>query len=401
MQEGSSNTQGSVLEGSGGEESSSKDGRLVGGSFCRIKYEPINLNSSQAVKNYLLSQGWVPTTFNYQKDARGYFVKDDEGSPIPTSPKLTEDSFESVTGDIPKLVARRNILIHRQRLLDNVRNDGTLSGLLNYVRDDGRVEARCIPQSTNTGRATHAIVVNIPSVHAVYGKEIRDLFVAREGYEFVGVDAAALEARVFAHFMLNYPGGDVLADLVLHGDIHQENADMWHCSRNDAKSPYYALMYGSQIPKFSATLGVDIRTGTRYYNAFWEKYRPLELLKQDLTKAWEARGGKKGGFIKGIDGRKLHARSQHSLVNLMFQSTGSIVVKVAGLYTDKWKERKKLDVNQWLFYHDEYNYECLKQHTEQFLPLTRLAFKKAGEFFKLNVEIVGEPKVGPTYLSTH
>jgi len=86
---------------------------------------------------------------------------------------------------------------------------------------------------------------------------------------------------------------------------------------------------------------------------------------------------------------------------LMFQSTGSIVVKVAGLYTDKWKERKHLDVNQWLFYHDEYNYECLKEHTEMFLPLTRLAFKKAGEFFKLNVEIVGEPKVGPTYLSTH
>lgn len=374
---------------------------LVGGPFCRVGFEPINLNSSDQVKRYLLSQGWQPTEFNYRKDAKGYLVKDEDGNPIPTSPKLTEDSFDSVKGDIPKQVARRNILIHRQRMLKNTRRDGEEKGLLNAVRDDGRVEARCIPQATNTGRATHSVVVNIPSVHAVYGAEIRDLFIVPDDCDMVGVDAAALEARIFGHFMLNYPGGDELANLVLHGDIHQENADMWGCSRNDAKSPYYALMYGAQIPKFSATLGVDMRTGARHFDAFWNKYRALDLFKQDLTKAWEARGGKKGGFIRGIDGRKLHARSQHSLVNLMFQNAGSIVVKVAALYINKWIERDNLDVKQLIFYHDELEYESKKYHTEQFLPLTRQAFKKAGEFFKLNVEIVGEPKIGNSWLAVH
>ena len=374
---------------------------LVGGPFTRIGFEPINLNSSDQVKRYLLSQGWQPTEYNYRKDAKGYLVKDEDGNPIPTSPKLTEDSFDSVKGDIPKQVARRNILIHRQRMLKNTRRDGEEKGLLNAVRDDGRVEARCIPQATNTGRATHSVVVNIPSIHAVYGAEIRDLFIVPDDCDMVGVDAAALEARIFAHFMLNYPGGDELSNLVLHGDIHQENADMWGCSRNDAKSPYYALMYGAQIPKFSATLGVDMRTGARHFDAFWNKYRPLELFKQDLIKAWEARGGKKGGFIRGIDGRKLHARSQHSLVNLMFQNAGSVVVKVAALYINKWIERDNLDVKQLIFYHDELEYESKKYHTKQFLPLTRQAFKKAGEFFKLNVEIVGEPKVGRNWYEVH
>jgi len=374
---------------------------LVGGPFCRLRYEAINLNSSQAVKEYLLSKGWIPTTYNYRKDKSGYLVKDEDGNPIPTSPKLTEDSFDSVKGDIPKLVARRNILIHRQRMLKNTRKDGEEKGLLNAIRDDGRVEARCIPQATNTGRATHSVVVNIPSIHAVYGAEIRDLFIVPDGYDMVGVDAAALEARIFAHFMLNYPGGDVLANLVLHGDIHQENANMWGCSRNDAKSPYYALMYGAQIPKFSATLGVDIRTGSQHYNAFWNKYRALELFKQDLVEAWQARGGRNGGFIRGIDGRKLHARSQHSLVNLMFQNAGSVVVKVAALYINKWIERDNLDVKQLIFYHDELEYQSWKGHTERFLPLTRQAFKKAGEYFKLNVEIVGEPKVGRSWYDVH
>jgi DNA polymerase I-like protein with 3'-5' exonuclease and polymerase domains len=225
------------------------------------------------------------------------------------------------------------------------------------------------------------------------------LFIVADGYTLVGVDAAALEARIFAHFMLNYPGGDVLADLVLHGDIHQENADMWNCSRNDAKSPYYALMYGAQVPKFTATLKCSARDGQKYYEAFWEKYKPLELFKQDLTKAWESRGGKKGGFIRGIDGRKLHARSQHSLVNLMFQNAGSVVVKVAGLFIDKWSQH--LDSHQLIFYHDEYEYEVLNEHVAEFLPITEKAFKKAGEWFKLNVEIVGTPKTGKSWLEVH
>jgi len=372
---------------------------MIGGPFCRVGWKPINLNSHDQVKNYLLTQGWVPSEYNYQKDAKGYFAKDENGELIPTSPKLTEDSFASVTGEVPKLVARRNVLIHRQRLLENVRTDGSLSGLLNNVRSDGRVEARCIPQGTNTGRATHSNIVNIPSIHAAYGAEIRDLFIVADGYTLVGVDAAALEARIFAHFMLNYPGGDVLADLVLHGDIHQENADMWNCSRNDAKSPYYALMYGAQVPKFTATLKCSARDGQKYYDAFWEKYKPLELFKQDLTKAWESRGGKKGGFIRGIDGRKLHARSQHSLVNLMFQNAGSVVVKVAGLFIDKWSSH--LDSHQLIFYHDEYEYEVLNEHVAEFLPITEKAFKKAGEWFKLNVEIVGTPKTGKSWLEVH
>lgn len=374
---------------------------LIAGPFCRFHYEPINLNSSTQVKEYLLSKGWIPTEYNYKKDSRGYFEKDEDGNLIPTSPKLTEDSFDSVKGDVPKLVARRNILIHRQRMLKNTRKDGEEKGLLNAIREDGRVEARCIPQSTNTGRATHSIVVNIPSVHAVYGEEIRDCFIVVDGYNMIGVDAAALEARIFAHFMLKYKGGDKLADLVLHGDIHSENAAMWNCSRNDAKSPYYALMYGAQIPKFTATLGCSARDGAQYYNAFWEKYKALDLFKQDLVAAWESRGGKRGGFIKGIDGRKLFARSQHSLVNLMFQNAGSLVVKVALLYIYKWATQKQIDFKQLIFYHDEVEYEVAEKDVERFLPLTKLAFKKAGEFFKLNVEIVGEPKVGKSWLQVH
>lgn len=374
---------------------------IIGGSFCRIGYRPINLNSSDQVKKYLLSQGWVPTTYNYQKDAKGYFAKDENGELIPTSPKLTEDSFASVTGEVPKLVARRNVLIHRQRLLDNVRNDGSLSGLLNNVRSDGRVEARLIPQSTPTARATHSLVVNIPSIEAAFGAEIRDLFIVPDDSFLLGVDAQALEARCLSHYLLGYPGGEEIAEILINGDIHQENSKLWDCSRKHAKSPFYCLMFGGQIPKFSSTLGVDLVTGTRYFNAFWDRYKPLEDFKKELITAWKSRGGKKGGFLKGLDGRKLFARSEHSLVNLMIQSSGSIIVKTALAYIAKRIEQQNIPAYRVIWMHDELQLECKKGYEDELKALCEKSFLDAGKYWKFRVPMPGEAKVGRSWRDTH
>lgn len=365
----------------------------VEGPFCRISWHHINLNSHDQTKAYLLSKGWVPDEYN---------VKKENGKTVQTSPKLTESSFHTVEGDIPRLIARRAVLVHRQRMLKNTRRDGEESGWLNMLRKDGRLEARAIPQATPTGRARHSIVVNVPSPYAVYGSEFRSLFTTPEGYVLVGGDAAAIEARVFAHYMLKYEGGEKIAELILHGDIHSENAEMWGCKeRNDAKSPMYALLYGAQIEKFSSTLGVDVRTGAKHYDAFWNKYKPLELLRNDLVKAWESRGGKKGGFIKGVDGRKLFARSPHSLINLLFQSTGSICVKKALTLIHDWSAKENLDATQVIFMHDEGQWEVLEDHAPRFKTLVKKGFKEAGEYFKLNVELDSDVKEGKTWADTH
>lgn len=365
----------------------------VQGSFCRISWHPINLNSPDQVKSYLLSKGWVPTEYN---------IKKENGKTIQTSPKLTEDSFDSVEGEIPKLITRRAILVHRQRMLKNVRKDGEETGWLNQLRDDGRLEARAIVNGTPTGRFRHIGVVNVPSAHAVYGADIRSLFMAPEGYSFVGVDAAALEARIQAHYVYPYRGGKELAELLLNGDIHTENYKLWDMAeRNDAKSPYYALMYGAQPQKLADTMGCSLKVAERRYEDFWSKYTALDEFKQTITKVWEERGGKKGGFLKGLDGRKLFARSPHALVNLMFQSAGSISVKLATVLTDKWCEKLKLDSVQVLHFHDEFQRETLDRDVEMVVKLSTKAFEEAGRYFKLNVPLVGEAKVGKNWFETH
>jgi len=365
----------------------------VEGPFCRLSWHKINLNSHEQVKTYLLSKGWKPDEWNVKKEG---------GKTVKTSPKLTESSFHTVEGEIPSLIARRAILVHRQRMLKNVRRDGEETGWLNQLREDGRLEARAIPQGTNTGRFTHIGVVNVPNAHAVYGSSIRSLFIAPDGYSYVGVDAAALEARIQAHYVSPYKGGQELADLLLNGDIHTENQKLWGMAdRNDAKSPYYALMYGAQPQKLADTMGCSLRVATRRFEDFWATYTALEEFKAAITKVWEDRGGKRGGFLKGLDGRKLFARSPHALVNLMFQSGGSIAVKKATVLTDQWCEEAGLDSVQVLHFHDEFQRETLNRDIDVVSTLAREAFEKAGEYYKLSVPLVGDVKLGRSWAETH
>jgi len=356
----------------------------VTGPFTRLSYEDCNLNSHQQVKDYLLTQGWTPTEFT------------DKGSP-----KLTEDSFDSVKGEIPEKVTRRNVLLHRTRMIENTTKDGKEKGLLNLIRPDGRITAGGIPQGTPTGRYRHLGVVNIPRVGSMYGAEIRNLFIPRAGWLFLGVDAMALERRIEGHYCYPFTGGVEYAKTLLEGDIHQRNADMLKCDRATAKTFAYAISYGAQPKKISQSLRCTVMRARRLFNTFWRTNTALLGFKEDVTDAWEKRGGLNGGYLKGLDGRKLYGRSPHSLVNLMFQSAGSIVCKTAAIMLNKWIIEEKLNAKQVISMHDELQFEVHPSSVDRLKELSELAFVKAGEHFNLNVPMGGEAKVGKSWKETH
>lgn len=359
-------------------------GGLIGGQFSKVEWRYLNLNSHEQIKDYLLTQGWRPTEYT-----------------IKGSPKLTEDSFGSASGEVPSLVAKRSILIHRKRMLDSVKKSGEEGGLLSFLRDDGRVEARAITNGTPTARMRHSQVVNVPSVDTLYGAEIRELFRVPTGYVLAGIDAQALEARCMSHYLLSYPGGVEIADILLNGDVHQVNADLWGCGRKEAKAPFYALNFGAQPKKLAETMGVPLKEAKVVYKQFWEFYKPLDLFKKDLIKAWEARGGAGKGFLRGLDGRKLYARSAHSLVNLMVQSTGSIIVKTSLCFIDKYTKMNSLDAKQVIVMHDEGQFEVLAAHVDAFKQGAERAFLKSGNYWKMKVPMPGKLKVGMNWKETH
>jgi len=351
----------------------------IGGPFCKVSFERVNINSPVQLKEFLLSQGWEPTQWT------------EKGSP-----QITEDSFGSIKGGLGQLLADRAALKHRLGMLFNISKGGELKGWINTVRDDGRLEAGGIPQGTPTGRYRHIGVVNVPKADEKipYGPQFRSLFIPKPGYKFMGVDAAALEARIEAHYCYIMPGGKEHAAALLEGDIHQRTADALGITRNHAKTVKYAVTYGARPKKLSKTLDCSLKEAEKIYDGFWKANPALSALYEAAERAHKSRG-----FLIGLDGRKLLIREDHKLVNTLFQSGGSIVVKTATAYLVNFT--RNMDARQVMHFHDEMSYEFHPKHEKEICELARMAFRKAGEFWELNVPIEGDPKVGMSWRDVH
>ena len=109
----------------------------------------------------------------------------------------------------------------------------------------------------------------------------------------------------------------------------------------------------------------------------------------------------KHGYLIGIDGRKLQARSAHSALNLKLQSSGALVMKKSLINYHKHLQSHKVDGKIVIFYHDEFQTEV---HPDQrFLAgeLAVRAIREAGEYFKLPCELDGQAVIGLTWGDTH
>ena len=92
----------------------------------------------------------------------------------PTSPKITEDSFESIgeeEGHSLKLLKERMVWSHRRSLIQ---------GLISLTRQDGKISGEANPCATPTARMRHKGIVNIPAAGAPFGEECRSLFRANK-----------------------------------------------------------------------------------------------------------------------------------------------------------------------------------------------------------------------------
>jgi len=292
----------------------------VKGLYTKVSFEAFNLNNSEEVKDLLLSLGWKPTEYNTVKDKK-------TGEFRVTSPKLTEDSYDSLPPGIGKTIATYNTLKHRRNFL--LSENGT--GAIASVRDDGYISADAFTCATPTARYRHSgTICNIPRVTSVYGKELRSLFGVEEDlFNQVGADLSGIEIRMLAHFLLalNLKDARKTADLILSpdktNDFHSYNAMVWGTDRNTAKTTLYALLYGAGAGKLAGTLGRPKKQGAKIKQGFYKAHPGIEQLIKMLEDAYK----RNGGYIKGIDGRPLYVRKVMALLNTLLQNAATIVFK--------------------------------------------------------------------------
>lgn len=99
------------------------------------------------------------------------------------------------------------------------------------------------------------------------------------------------------------------------------------------------MMYGAQPKKLAKMLGCSLEKAQGLYNAFWDSNPALKQLKENLVKYWKATNKE---YILGVDGRKIYTRSEHSLVNALFQSCGAILMEMSGNIMYDWLREEDL-----------------------------------------------------------
>jgi DNA polymerase I-like protein with 3'-5' exonuclease and polymerase domains len=310
---------------------------------------------------------------------------------IETTPKITEESLDTVSGTIGHLVKRRVMLSHRRSLV---------LGLVSKIRTDGKLGAGCNPCATPTFRANYRVVVNIPRGTSLYGKDCRSLFIAdNKDHMMVGSDAAGLEARMLCHYM-----DDVdYTDLLLNGDIHTFNQELAGLdTRDQAKTFLYALLYGAGDANLGAQVGGGKAHGAlmraRFMNGL-PKYAELV----ERTKLQAA-----SGYITGLDGRPIRMRrgadgnvQLHKALNTQLQSAGAVVMKYGMIFLDHWVTEAKLEAHQVIWSHDEVQYSVHKRDVEEFKHYANHYVRVAGEFLGMNIPLASDAMAGRSWFDTH
>lgn len=381
------------------------DAHLVAAPFSRVEIRKIKLGSDQEVKDFLLTQGWIPDAWN----------TDDEGNK--TSPKLNKDTtFDGVSGAGGKLIVLRSRINDRAAIM---------RGYLNNVRPDGRL-ASIVTALADTRRMKHAQIVNVPNADALLGPMMRKCFIARDGYKLVGCDAAGCQDRMLAS-RANDPE---LTKILLEGDKEKgtdahtlvmkrvnkicDKYKVKHIKRGAGKNIGFGWKFGAGNPKLGRMIHSTKEAGEEIREALRELFPAQARVMDELTAEWRKnakrrlnRWGKTeyyGGWIHSIDGAKLFIESEHAVLVYTLQCDEAIFMSKAYNLANKYLAEKYKWWDDFCivnFNHDEFTTECRAEIAEDVAQIVLKAYSDASDFFNFNVPQVGDASIGDNWYDIH
>lgn len=380
-----------------GEESPEITERLIGGPYSRVHFRRVNMNSNEETKDYLLSLGWEPAEWNYDKDNNR------------TSPKMSKDDpFEGVSGALGRLCAKRVQCRQRRSII---------SGLILLIREDGAIPS-LVTTLADTSRAIHRNIVNIPGGKSFFGNEMRKMFVARPGRVLVSTDSDSCQLRMLGGRIksASYINAIVTGDKDKGTDLHSLTRKIAELdSRDTAKTVIYCLLFGGGDPKLGRSAKKP-GEGTEIRKKLYVGFDGLEEHMAELTKQWRSTAKRRyndkwgkmeyyDGYIIGLDGRPIKVPFEHQLLVYELQSDEAIMMSAAYIKTYKTLEAKGLvageDFGFVCWYHDEYTVETKPEYAELVKQVSEDSIVWAGKFFNIVCPHKGDGKIGNNWKEIH
>ena len=271
----------------------------------------------------------------------------------------------------------------------------------NTIEQDGCIHHSCT-LATQTGRNAHR-GPNLGQV--VSAPWARQLFVPHPGMIMVGADLEGLELRCLGHYLSAYDEG-AFADVVLNGDIHQQNADRVGCTRKEVKTITYAFIYGAGDQKLGHSLNPALSDaqkkslGGELRRKFLDAIPGLEPLINAVKLKVRS-----SGRLRGLDGRPIFCRAEHASLNYLLQSAGAIISKrwvvVAQDMFDTAGLTYNVDYTRCAYVHDEQQLSVVPQEVDRVKLLLENSAPEAGRYYNFRVPITASADHGDTWASTH
>lgn len=357
------------------------------GKRLKDKVTPFNPGSRQQIADRLITKyEWKPKEFTPAGQAK---VDEDVLKALPYPEAKTLARFFLVEKRIGQLAEGDQAWLKLEK-------DGIIHGSINT---NGAVTGRATHQSPN--------LAQVPAVRSPYGKECRSLFTVRPGFSMVGCDLSGLELRCLAHFMHKWDDG-AYGETVINGksedgtDIHTVNQRAAGLpTRDNAKTFIYGYLYGAGDAKIGTIVGGTAKDGKRLREQFLKSTPALAKLRSAVSEA------AKRGYLKGLDGRRLHIRSDHAALNTLLQSAGALISKQWLIEMDKAAQERGLTYGwegDWTllgWIHDEVQLAVRDELAEDFGQMVVESAAKAGEYFQFKLPIGAEFKVGKNWADTH
>ncbi len=337
--------------------------------FMRQQLVDFNLGSRKQIGEYLIDFGWKPDRFT------------------PTGQPIVDEKTLSEITHIHEANLIAQFLLLQKRIAQ-------IDSWIEATEEDERVHGFVIPNGAITGRMTHRNpnMAQVPSSHSPYGKECRACWIVEDNNVLLGVDASGLEIRMLAHYM----NDEEYTNEILNGDVHTANQKLAKLkSRDKAKTFIYALMYGAGDEKLGKVVGGSTADGKRARQYFFDNKPTFKSLRDRVQRA----SSKK--YLKGLDGRKLYVRNQHSALNTLLQGAGAIVMKKGLVLLDDMLRLNGIDYKFVANIHDEWQIEVKESQADFAGRLAVDSIIKAGEHFKLRCPLDGEYKTGVNWSETH
>lgn len=283
-----------------------------------------------------------------------------------------------------------------------------LDGMLNYVKDDGKIHTTFMQRTTSTGRLSsrEPNLQNLP-IRDDEGRVLRKMFLSSfDGGTIISADYNQIELRLIANFSEDET---MISDYLSGKDIHTATAskifnvpieEVSKSMRRVAKSVNFGIIYGIGAYGLSQNINSTVKEANEFIKKYLEIYPKVKEYGDECIRV-----ARENGYSKTMMGRIRHLNDINSgnhvirsfaervAKNMPLQGSASDIIKIAMIKVyDKMKELN-LKSKLILQIHDELVVDCYPGESDQ---IKNILIEEMESVVNLKVPLLVEVEEGKT-----